>query len=170
MEQEENKVTEEQKDVLCKTLEETEKAIKSIVESGLEKEDVQILEQLIDIHKDIENEKYWKIKEKNYMYGNYDNYGNDSSYGRRGVPGTGRGRRYRGHDMLDAMYDNYEGYNEGREEYNTSGNYGAKDESIESLDKMLKSIVYFMQCLKDDADSQEEIQLVEKYARKISEM
>lgn len=192
MEQEENKITEKQEDVLCKVKEETEKAIESIVESGLQKEDVEILGQLIDIHKDIENEKYWKIKEEYYMYGNYGNYGNEgssygrrgvrgtgpysryrdggSSYGRRGVPGTGRGRRYRGHDMLDEMYDNYEGYNEGREEYNASGNYGAKDESIESLDKMLKSIVYFMQCLKEDADSQEEIQLVEKYARKISEM
>lgn len=180
--------------MLHKTKEEVEKAIKSLTENGLDKQDVDILGKLIDIHKDIANEKYWKEKEEMYMYGNYGNgsYGNygdgsygrrgvkgtgrysryrdsGSSYGRRGVPGTGRGR-YRGEDMLDEMYEKYQEYNEGREAYNNSGNYGAKDESMESLDKMLKGITEFVMCLKEDADSQEEVQIVDKYIRKMNEM
>lgn len=191
MEEEKKDKEQSTEEVLCKTKEEIEKAIKSMTENGLQREDVDILGKIIDIHKDIANEEYWKKKEEYYMYDNYREYGEgsygrrgvkgtgrysryrdssmDSSYGRRGVPGTGRGR-YRGHEMLDDMYEDYNRYNEGREEYNNSGNYGAKDESMESLDKMLKSVVYFMQSLKEDADSQEEVQLVEKYARKISEM
>lgn len=184
--------TKEEKNIQNKTLEETEKLIKLILNEGINENNLDFLGKVIDIHKDMSNEEYWKIKEENYMYrdyGNYgDSYGNDSygrrgvkgtgrysryreggSYGRRGVKGTGRGR-YRGEEMLDEMYDNYQGYHEGKEEYGNSGNYGAKDESIESLDRMLKSIVYFMQCLDEDADSQEEKQLIQKYARKISEM
>lgn len=177
------------KEVLCKTKEETEKIIKQIVENELQPENVDILGKLIDIHKDIANEEYWKIKEEMYMYGNYGNYNDGSygrrgvrgtgpysryrdggsSYGRRGVPGSGRGR-YRGEEMLEEMYDKYQNYHDGRESYNASGNYGAKDESIESLDKMLKAITQFIMCLDEDADSQEEKQLIQKYTRKISEM
>lgn len=190
MEQEEKKIINEEKNINEKIMCDVENLMNQIQQQGINTDNIDFLGKIVDIHKDLSNEDYWKIKEENYMYGNYGNYGEDSSYGRRGVrgtgpysryreggsygrrgvPGTGRGRRYRGHEMLDEMYDNYQGYNEGKEEYNASGNYGAKDESIESLDKMLKSVVYFMQSLKEDADSQEEVQLVEKYARKLSEM
>lgn len=187
---EENKETKENKSIQCKTIEKAEEVIENILNNGINENNLDFLGKIVDIHKDMSNEEYWKIKEEIYMYGNYGNYGDGdsygrrgvkgtgrysryrdggSSYGRRGVPGTGRGR-YRGEDMLEEMYDNYQGYHEGREAYNNSGNYGAKDESIESLDRMLKSIVYFMQCLDEDADSQEEKQLIQKYARKISEM
>ena len=45
--------------------EEVEKLIKAATENGLQASNVQLLYQLIDIHKDIENEKYWKNKEEN---------------------------------------------------------------------------------------------------------
>lgn len=174
--------------VLEKIKEETEKVLKAIGENGIQNDNVDLLGKIVDIHKDIANEEYWKGKEEYYMryressYGNYgeDSYGRrrrdsrgrymgDSSYGRRGVKGTGRGR-YRGEEMLDEMYSNYQDYNDGREEYNNSGNYGAKDDSVESLDRMLKGITEFMVCLKEDADSEEEMQLIKKYSKKISEM
>lgn len=117
-------------------------------------------------------------------YGEYGEYGNDnygrrgvpgtgrryreSSYGRRGVPGSGRGR-YRGEETMNEMYEAYKDYSDGREEVNM-GNYGAKGETMKSLDYMMKSVVEFIEMLKKDAGSQEEMQLIQEYTRQISEM
>ena len=116
--EEENKIEETKEDVLIKTKSEVERIIKQITESGLQVANVELLYKLIDIHKDIENEKYWKEKEEESMYRGRDYFMDDSynggrsrdsrgrymdgSYGRRGVPGTGRGR-YRGYDMIEEM-------------------------------------------------------------------
>ena len=174
-----------EKEMQEKVKQETQGIICDILEQGIQSDNIDFLGKVVDIHKDISNEEYWKEKEEYYMRyrGNYNDgsygrgrvrdsrgrYMDGGSYGRRGVPGSGRGR-YRGHDILDEMYDKYEEYNAGREEYTNTGNYGAKDESIESLEKMLKGIVAFMECLQEDADSEEEAQIIRKYARKISEM
>ena len=122
------------------------------------------------------------------MYGNYGNYnagGNyneggyresgyreDVNYGRRGVPGTGRGR-YRGHsraeDHLNEMHEHYGAYSESRDAAN-SGNYGAEQDSMKALEYMLESVCQFMEMLERDANSQEEAQMIKKYAKKIGEM
>ena len=168
--EEENKETKE--DVLIKTKEEVEKIIKQITESGLQVANVELLYKLIDIHKDINNEEYWKKKEENMMYRDYDNYSGgrsrDSrgrymdSYGRRGVPGTGRGR-YRGYDMIEEMGEHYGDYSEGRD------NYGNDRETEKSFDKMLQSLEDFTYLIMQEADSQDKIEKVRKTARKISE-
>ena len=76
---------------------------------------------LVDIYKDIANVEYWCEKEDSEMYGRYgrDSYGRDSygeygrgsygrdSYGRRERDSRGR---YRGHDYMDEMYDEYSKY------------------------------------------------------------
>lgn len=178
---EENTV--ETKDVLTKIKDETEKVLNQIAENGLQADNVELLYKLIDIHKDVANEEYWKGKEEYMRYRGYEN----DSYGRRGVKGTGRysryrgeesygrrgvagtGRRYRGHDMLEDMHEHYGNYSESKE-MAERGHYGAEDESTESLECMLESLVDFIRTLKDDADSQEEVKLIEKYSRKISEM
>lgn len=159
--------------VLDKTKEEVEKLIKQVTESGLQVANVELLYKLIDIHKDINNEKYWKKKEENMMYRDYDNYSGgrsrDSrgrymdSYGRRGVPGTGRGR-YRGYDMIEEMGEHYGDYSEGRD------NYGNDRETEKSFDKMLQSLEDFTYLIMQEADSQDKIEKVRKTARKISEM
>lgn len=108
--------------------------------------------------------------------GNYGEYGRarDSrgrfagEYGRRGVPGSGRGR-YRGYGYLDDMAGEYGNYSESKESYGR-GNYGAGDESIKSLDYMLKSVHQFVKMLKEDADNQEEMELIQEYAQKIGEI
>ena len=109
-------------------------------------------------------------------YGNYGRgYGRDEyvdqyemdNYGRRGVPGTGR--RYSGEDTMNEMYEAYQDYSEGKEE-TMNGNYGAQEDTLKSLDYMLKSVVKFIEMLKNDASSQEEIDLIQKYSKKISEM
>ena len=171
--EEENKIEETKEDVLIKTKSEIEKIIKQITESGLQTANVELLYKLIDIHKDIENEKYWKEKEENMMYRDYDNYSGgrsrDSrgryteSYGRRGVPGTGRGR-YRGYDMIEEMGEHYGNYSEGRD------TYGNDRETEKSFDKMLQSLEDFTYLIMQEADSQDKIEKVRRTARKISEM
>lgn len=160
--------------VLDKTKEEVERIIKQITENGLQTANVELLYKLIDVHKDIENENYWKEKENMYRGRDYfmdDSYGRQrdsrgrymDSYGRRGVPGSGR-RRYRGEEMIDEMSKHYGDYNEGRE------TYGNDRETEKSFDKMLQSIEDFTYLLMQEADSPDKIEKVKMTARKISEM
>nr|DAF88299.1 MAG TPA: hypothetical protein [Siphoviridae sp. ctt8434] len=177
--EEENKSEETKEDVLIKTKSEVERIIKQITENGLQTANVELLYKLIDIHKDIENEKYWKEKEEESMYRGRDYFMDDSynggrsrdsrgrymdgSYGRRGVPGTGRGR-YRGYDMIEEMGEHYGDYSEGRD------TYGNDRETEKSFDKMLQSLEDFTYLIMQEADSQDKIEKVRKTARKISEM
>ena len=170
--EEENKTEETKEDVLIKTKSEVEKIIKQITENGLQIANVELLYKLIDIHKDINNEEYWEKKEENMMYRDYDNYSGgrsrDSrgrymdSYGRRGVPGTGRGR-YRGYDMIEEMGEHYGDYSEGRD------TYGNDHETEKSFDKMLQSLEDFTYLIMQEADSPDKIEKVKRTARKISE-
>ena len=166
--------------VLEKLKEETDKSMKRVLEQGVQTNNVDFLYKMIDIKKDIaEIEK----EEQEMMYGNYGNYGRDNdmmysggrrrdsrgrymedgSYGRRGVPGTGRGR-YRGEEMMDEMAYHYGNYNEGREQY------GADEETMKSFKYMLKSFKDYYKHLKEEASSQQEVKMLEDVAREISEM
>ena len=103
-----------------------------------------------------------------------DDYGNDYRGGRsrdsRGrYMGDRRSESYRGQRVLDEMYDGYRDYSDGREEYNR-GNYGAKGETMKSLEYMLESVTDFIEMLQHDAGSQEEVDMIKKYTRRISEM
>lgn len=113
----------------------------------------------------------------NYNEGNYNEGNYSGNYGRRGVPGTGRGR-YRGYNAggysgagenLSEAQEHYGAYSEGKEQMNM-GNYGAEGTTMKALDYMLKSVCQFMEMLQNEAGSQEEMQLIKKYARKIGEM
>lgn len=112
----------EEKNINAKVLEKVEKAIESTIENGVQTGNADYLYKLVDIHKDIYEEEYYKSeKEEKEMYRDYGDY---SGYGRRGVPGSGRGRyrRYRGEDALDEMKYHYGNYMD-------SGNYGEKEDS-----------------------------------------
>ena len=105
-----------------------------------------------------------------YSEGSYGRRGRDSrgrytegSYGRRGVPGSGRGR-YRGEEMIDEMMYHYGNYEEGREQY------GADGETMESFKYMLKSFEDYFKHLKQEASSQQEIQMLEETAHKMLNM
>ena len=87
-----------------------------------------------------------------YGYGNYNeggysrgNYNESGNYGRRGVPGTGRGRRYRGYsgaeESLNEMHEHYGAYSESREAAN-AGNYGAEQDSKKAFMYLSKASVY----------------------------
>ena len=152
-----------------------EDQIKAITEQGIQPNNVDYVYKLIDIHKDIANEEYWKQKEEKMMY--REPYGRDvmEPYGRRRRDSKGRymegydRRRYRGEDMLDEMHEHYSRYAEGKEEHGR-GNYGAKEGTLKSLEYMLESVTDFLEMLKRDANSQEEMELIQEYTRHISEM
>lgn len=178
--EEEKKENKETK-VIDKVTEEVDKSIKRIMEQGVQTNNVDFLYKMIDIKKDIaEIEK----EEQEMMYGNYGNYGeyNESenynggrrrdsrgrymesgSYGRRGVKGTGRGR-YRGEEMMDEMAYHYGNYTEGREQY------GADNETLKSFEYMLKSFKDYYKHLKQEASSQQEIQMLENVAKEMIDM
>lgn len=105
-------------------------------------------------------------------YGNYNGvYDNGrmlrgrymGDYGRRGVPGTGRGR-YRGYGYLDEMAEDYGNYNA------YSGEYGAEQESTKALEHMLKSVHQFVKMLKEEAASPEEREIIQEYVEKLGDM
>lgn len=158
-----------------------EEKINTIASEGIQMGNLDMLGKLIDIHKDLANEDYWnkkkEVMEMRYRENEYGNYGREeySEYGRRGIPGSGRGRRrrysergrdsrYRGEEMMDDMYGAYQDYSEGRERY------GHGSATMKSLDYMLKSVVEFIEMLKEEASSQEEVQLIQKYTQEISDM
>ena len=88
-----------------------------------------------------------------YGRGNYGNYGNyGDSYGRRGYDS-----RYRGHDHIDRMYDDYGRYMESRERY------GAGDqETDKSFHYMVKALEDFIKVLHEEAETpQQKQQLME---------
>lgn len=161
-----------------KCLVETE--LNGILDIGIQDDNIDNLGKLIDIHKDIENEKYWKEKEEVYKMRYYDenrygedSYGMDRSYGRRGrpmnAPRDSRGR-YRGpEEKMHEMMEHYGNYSAASEEAQR-GNYGAEQDSMKALEYMLNSVCDFMEMLESDAGSQEETQMIKKYARKIGDM
>lgn len=178
-------------DIMNNIKELVENELEQLVKAGIQSNNIDNFGKLVDIHKDIENECYWKDKrevmkmryndydENRYgadrMYGP-DEYGRDDygNYGRRGVPGTGRSRRYRGHgseseEMMERMKEHFGDYEYSKEEFG-KGNYGAKGETMKSLEYMLQSAMEFIQRLQEEADSPEEVQLVKKYAKKIGMM
>ena len=177
MEEKETVIEEQNTMQSLKELVETE--LKDMLNVGIQEDNIDNLGKLVDIHKDIENEEYWNKKKEVYHMRYYDEnrysnyYGQDDMmgrYGRRGVPGTGRGRgRYRGpEEKMHEMMEHYGNYSVASEAANR-GNYGAEEDSMKSLDSMLRCVVIFMDMLEENADSQEEAQMIKKYRKKISE-
>lgn len=165
----------EENKLIDKTKETVEESIKNLINEGITYENLDYLYKLIDIHKDIENEKYWKEKIMRYR-----EYG-EESYGRRGVPGTGRGRysdysaggnygrrgvdsRYRGEDIMDDMYQAYQEYSDGKEMY------GADSKTMESFKYMVKSFKDYYKHLKENASSQEETQILDQAIDEMARM
>lgn len=126
---------------------------------------------LTDIYKDIENVEYWCEKEESEMYGRYDrdSYDGYGRYDRRGRDSYGRRERdsrgrYRGHDYMDEMYNEYGRYMESRERY------GANEDTRKSLEYMLRSMEDFARMLKEDAGSEQEVQMIRDTAQRIAQM
>lgn len=164
--------------------------IKNLVVKELERfsntelngDELDVLYKLVDIDKDLENIDYWKFKKEvmKMRYGNYGEYseggysegGYRGNYGRRGVPGTGRGR-YRGQDdgedMLEEMKESYGAYSESRNAY-SRGNYSAGEDSMKALEDTMELFTEFAQKMIQEVESPEAKQIIKKHLRKISQM
>lgn len=169
----------ENEKVLEKLKEQTEKKIEEVMKQGLQPNNIDMLYSLVDIHKDIANEEYWKEKGEHMRYsrGYTDHRGMEyDNYGRRERDSRGRykdgmsDRRYRGHEMIDDMYKDYTEYHEGKEQFRRNGSYGAKEDTMKSLEYMLESVYCFVEMLFDEAETPEETQMIKHYAKKISEL
>ena len=179
---EENEVVKEQNTMQSlKELVETE--LKDMLSVGIQEDNIDNLGKLVDIHKDIENEEYWKEKKEVYHMRYYDEnrYGNDRygddyrmdySYGRRGrpmnAPRDSRGRYSGPEEKMHEIMEHYGEYSAASNAVNR-GNYGAEEDSMKSLDSMLKCVTIFMDMLEENAGSQEEAQMIKKYRKKLSE-
>lgn len=144
---------------------EIEKILGDISNEGVNQSNVDYIFKLVDIHKDLNQEDYWEVKKMYYRDSRrYDYDRDDMSYG-RGRRRDSRGR-YKGHDMIDEMSDYYGKYMETRD----GRSYGGREDSIKSLDYMMASVYDFVCMLEEDAKSDEEMDIIRKYARKISEL
>ena len=154
-----------------RVIEKTEESITKILDEGLNTTNLDHLLKLSKI-------KHYAKEDKEMNYGNYggrhvgyDSYGRDeygrgnygeynNNYGARGYD-----RRYRGHDSLDRMYQDYGRYMGDRERYGA----GSED-SKKSLKYMLESMEDFARMLKEDATSQEEVMMIKQAAQRIANM
>ena len=147
-----------------------EESINKMLDEGLNTTNIDTLVKLSKIKHYAKEDKNmngsYNARRPGYdIYGrNYNNYNDYDNYSRRGYD-----MRYKGHDYIDRMSDNYGRYEEGRRNYN-AGNYNAKEDTLKSLEYMLESATDFFRMLKEEANSQEEINMIRKYAQKISQM
>lgn len=179
----EKKETNEQESLEKELLKQVEEQKKAILDEKINPENINYLSKLVDICKDVAEERKIRKEEEcmRYRYdddyndgsygrrgvrgtGPYSRYRDGESYGRRGVPGTGRGR-YRGEDMMDDMYRAYNDYMDGAE----YGNYGTS-ESMQKIEIMADSLMDFIHHIKKEAKTPEEKQLIEEKLREVGRM
>ena len=138
-----------------KTIEKTTESIEKILNDGLNTNNIDHLYKLSKI-------KHMAKEDKEMDYGNYGNYGGRragyDSYGREAYGrydnygARGRDMRYRGHEHLDRMYDDYGRYMENRERY------GAGEETDKSFHYMVKALEDFIRVLHEEADTPQQKQ------------
>lgn len=175
-----------------KLLENTEKELKQIEEIGLNSNNVDNTFKLTTIAKNIYKIEDYKKGGSRMRYFDYNRGGyNDSEYGarryrdnnyrdsdypmyddygRRGVPGSGRGR-YRGdekiNEHLDRIMDSADMYMYGRERYRDSGD---SDRVVEGLEKLMYAVCTFVESTMDFAETSEEKEIVRKHIQKMKNL
>ena len=137
----------------------TEESINKILEEGINTNNLDHLYKLSKIN-------HIAKEDENMNYGNYgarrpgyDSYGRDEygrgeygrydNYGKRGYD-----MKYRGHDYLDKMDNEYGRYMESRERY------GAGQETDKSFHYMVKALEDFVQVLHEEAETPQQKQML----------
>jgi hypothetical protein len=137
----------------------TEKKIKEVLDSDINMNNIEYLYKLSKIRHMAKQDECMRYNDYN-DYGRrpgFNSYGED--YGRRG-----RDMKYRGYGHLDRMYDDYGRYEYGRERY------GHNEDTKRSLKYMLESMEDFARMLREDAQSQEEVEMIRQTAQRIAQM
>lgn len=101
---------------------------------------------------------------REYRDGGYRDHRYDE-YGRRGVPGSGRGRGTRMRDHMERMMDGMDQYEYGKERYMHGGDDGRV---MEGLEKLMYAMCMFVESAMDFADTPQEKEIIRKHIRKIS--
>ena len=138
----------------------TEESINKILEEGITTSNLDHLYKLTKINcmvkKGEEDMNYGNYS--NYGRGNYgrdsygrDEYGNYDGYGARRRDSRGR---YRGHDYMDRVYDEYGRYEESR------SRYGAGNESNEAYRYMTESLKDITKYLFETAETPQQKQML----------
>ena len=153
-----------------KVIEKVDEKIKHIIDEDINTNNLDHLYKLSKIKHMAKEDKEMYGEYGNYGRGRragYDSYGRDNygEYGRDSYGRRGYDMKYRGHEHLDRMYDDYGRYMESRERYGA----GSED-SKKSLKYMLESMEDFARKLKEDATSQEEVMMIKQTAQRIAQM
>ena len=163
----------EHEEILNEIIEETEEQMRELEEKGIDEDTIGYLYKLVDIHKDLKNEKYWEEKIMRYRnYGtNFDNYRDSGNYGnyydRPGYDSYGRrgyDMKYRGDESLNRMHNEYGRYMENRERY------GASQETDKSFHYMVESFKDFGKVLMEEADSPEQKEMLKQAMQQTMQM
>lgn len=150
-----------------KLIEKTKSSINQILEGDISPNNIEYLYKLSKINH-MAKEGVDKMNYSDYGYyrdyngrgpghGSYGEY--NDGYGRRGVDS-----KYRGYGHLDRMYNEYGNYSYGRERY------GTNEDTKRSLEYMLRSMEDFARMLKEEAQSQEEVNMIKQSAQRIAQM
>lgn len=155
-----------------------EQSIKNIENSGIDTDNLNTLQTLVAVHKNLVDEECQKeAVTMRYRRDYEEDFGarRRDSRGRYIMRDDDRDMRGRYNRNAPKMYftrmmDGYEDYMDNYDEYHRGGNYGAKDKSLEALEYMMDSVVCFIEELQESVDGQEGIDIIKKYARKIKEL
>ena len=145
-----------------KITDQAKERINEILEQGISVNNLEQLDKLVDIYKDIKEVECMYGNYGNYggrrpgydTYGNYMGYGNYNEYGRGNYGARGRDMRYRGDESLDRMYSEYGRYNESRQRY------GAGEETDKSFHYMTKALEDFIRVLHEEAETPQQKQML----------
>lgn len=173
-----------------KIIEQAKKELKEIEEKGLSASNLELASKLAEITKNLykieklESDKeegkemnYSRYRDSDYGYnargGSYrDGYNGyveyEGDYGRRGVPGSGRGGRYRDSRMREHMNRMMEGMDEyeyGRERY-MHGDDNSR--ALEGLEMLMYGVCMFVESAKDFAETPEEKEVIRKHLQKLT--
>lgn len=143
-------------------IEVTDASIERILNEGLNTNNLDHLQKLTKIrHMAKEDESMNNYGNYSGRHAGYDTYGRDNygNYGARGYD-----MRYRGNEHIERMQNEYGRYMENRQRY------GANEDTKRSLQYMLKSMEDFARMLKEEAQSQEEVQMIRETAQRIANM
>lgn len=166
-----------------KLFDNAKKELKQIEQTGLNSSNIDNAYKLLSIAKNIKKLEMLKEGEGNMRGGymdydrdydrRYDGYRDDERYGRRGIPGSGRGGRYRGddndrmYDHLDRIMEGVEMYKYGRGRYRDSGD---QERMHDGLEKLMYAICMFIESTMDFAESPEEKEIIRKHIQKIKNL
>lgn len=140
-----------------KVIEKVDEKIKHIIDEDINTNNLDHLYKLSKIKHMAKEDKEMYGEYGNYGRGRragYDNYGRDNygEYGRDSYGRRGYDMKYRGHEHLDRMYDDYGRYMESR------NRYGAGEETDKSFHYMVKALEDFIMVLKEEAETPQQKQ------------